>query len=786
MTSILDATVTSSIDLPHEEELPTCVRCKLDITTGHAYELGDDKWHTHCFSCYRCNKPLSCESDFLVLGTGTLICFDCSDSCKSCGKKIDDLAIILSSSNEAYCSGCFKCCKCGDKIKDLRYAKTKRGLFCLSCHERLLAKRKYYEEKKRRLTKHLPTIPKELQGETQQPEVTVPKSPKELKIPERSRNRPLSPVRKGSNSSNHKAHKRNISIDNMLKATVADDMNHTLSPVKKSNVDDSSLDNLSLEPLENLENEGIIDSIAPQSLVAASPLLADAGFQARTSSNSTSNSYKGGLLAEALNDPRSPTSESFGGLGITSASLSPGSIPDLGIRSIDGPLKIESAKSSSSIISEVKAQPTMKPAADIEPVQMYRTPALDFSNSSTNIRGDFLNTDRDIYNDDVTERKIDASTQQLHDLEKDVQMLRDIKQKLLDEISAIEERKTKLLQEVHELDHNRSNSVPIKTDSPHVKNNRVRPPPEVPFIKLAESPSPSKEQEHVASVARQAKPKFWKLFSSSSPPKASMMTKSSSSRNVSNLGASNKIDGKESLSGHVDKLKPFANNIMQNSGSSSSISSGAKIPGSSLYGSTLVHRCEFEQLRIPKVLTSCMDNIECDEENLKSEGLYRKSGSQAVIEQLEKQFAEGKDVNLAEYDINVSTGILKRYLRKLPDPVVTFQIYEPLIEVVRKNNMTTRFPIGKSGILAPQDIAPVADILNRLPKEHIYLLRVLIVHLEKVMRYKEYNLMGLNNISLVFAPGLIRDVSGEKDISDMKERNYIIAFILEQHKQLFK
>ena len=53
------------------------------------------------------------------------------------------------------------------------------------------------------------------------------------------------------------------------------------------------------------------------------------------------------------------------------------------------------------------------------------------------------------------------------------------------------------------------------------------------------------------------------------------------------------------------------------------------------------------------------------------------------------------------------------------------------------------------------------------------------------MQYKDYNLMGLNNISLVFAPGLIRDVSGEKDISDMRERNYIIAFILEHYKELF-
>lgn len=69
------------------KELPVCVKCKEPITTGHAYELGYDRWHIECFACHKCDRLLTCDSDFLVLGTGALICFDCSDSCKSCGKK---------------------------------------------------------------------------------------------------------------------------------------------------------------------------------------------------------------------------------------------------------------------------------------------------------------------------------------------------------------------------------------------------------------------------------------------------------------------------------------------------------------------------------------------------------------------------------------------------------------------------------------------------------------------------------------------------------------------------
>lgn len=125
----------------------TCRNCELAITTGHAYELGEEsRWHIDCFKCYKCKKKLTSESDFLVLSTGALVCYDCSDSCTICGCKIDELAIILSNSDEAYCRKCFKCTRCNDQITNLRYAKTKRGLYCIGCHETLIEKRKLVKQ----------------------------------------------------------------------------------------------------------------------------------------------------------------------------------------------------------------------------------------------------------------------------------------------------------------------------------------------------------------------------------------------------------------------------------------------------------------------------------------------------------------------------------------------------------------------------------------------------------------------------------------------------------------
>lgn len=127
----------------------TCKKCHLAIIDGHAYELGEDRWHIHCFKCSKCDKSLGCNSNFLVLGNGSLICLSCLYNCKQCNKKIDDLAILTG--DQAYCSNCFKCRVCKRKIEDLRYARTSKGLFCMSCHEELIAKKRKHDLKRKQL-----------------------------------------------------------------------------------------------------------------------------------------------------------------------------------------------------------------------------------------------------------------------------------------------------------------------------------------------------------------------------------------------------------------------------------------------------------------------------------------------------------------------------------------------------------------------------------------------------------------------------------------------------------
>ncbi|GKT92883.1 hypothetical protein Ct61P_10733 [Colletotrichum tofieldiae] len=99
-----------------------------------------NRWHLNCFRCNTCGTLLDSDANLLLLGDGSLICNNCTYSCSACNNKIEDLAILTG--DQAFCATCFRCRNCKRKIENLRYARTSQGIFCMSCHESLMARRR--------------------------------------------------------------------------------------------------------------------------------------------------------------------------------------------------------------------------------------------------------------------------------------------------------------------------------------------------------------------------------------------------------------------------------------------------------------------------------------------------------------------------------------------------------------------------------------------------------------------------------------------------------------------
>ncbi|KAJ5482078.1 Rho GTPase activation protein [Penicillium sp. IBT 31633x] len=158
-----------------QDESYPCKGCGETLEEGKAFELAGNRWHIDCFRCSTCSTLLDSDAHLLLLGDGSLICSNCTYSCSSCNNKIEDLAILTG--DQAFCAQCFRCRNCKRKIENLRYARTSQGIFCMDCHESLMARRRKRKaggsSGKRpagpnvKLDKSLPSLPPHLVEEAQ-------------------------------------------------------------------------------------------------------------------------------------------------------------------------------------------------------------------------------------------------------------------------------------------------------------------------------------------------------------------------------------------------------------------------------------------------------------------------------------------------------------------------------------------------------------------------------------------------------------------------------------------
>ncbi|KDN70566.1 putative RhoGAP domain-containing protein [Colletotrichum sublineola] len=137
MAAVMEDYLESPMD---QDDIFPCKGCGEILEEGKAFELAGNRWHLNCFRCNTCGTLLDSDANLLLLGDGSLICNNCTYSCSACNNKIEDLAILTG--DQAFCATCFRCRNCKRKIENLRYARTSQGIFCMSCHESLMARRR--------------------------------------------------------------------------------------------------------------------------------------------------------------------------------------------------------------------------------------------------------------------------------------------------------------------------------------------------------------------------------------------------------------------------------------------------------------------------------------------------------------------------------------------------------------------------------------------------------------------------------------------------------------------
>ncbi|CAK8688095.1 unnamed protein product [Clavelina lepadiformis] len=142
---------------------------------------------------------------------------------------------------------------------------------------------------------------------------------------------------------------------------------------------------------------------------------------------------------------------------------------------------------------------------------------------------------------------------------------------------------------------------------------------------------------------------------------------------------------------------------------------------------------------LPSVVRECIACIE--QRGLTAEGIYRISGVKTKMDILIKSFNFEDAPDLTNYDPYTIAGVLKSYLRELPDHILTNELYKDFEEASTRP--------GKA-----EKVQGFQELLGKLPACNRTLISWLITHFNNIICKEPQSKMTIQNISIVLSPTL--------------------------------
>lgn len=241
-------------------------------------------------------------------------------------------------------------------------------------------------------------------------------------------------------------------------------------------------------------------------------------------------------------------------------------------------------------------------------------------------------------------------------------------------------------------------------------------------------------------------------------PQPSTKSKVTNSRNRSPTGQSPKS---KTWRGRV--VKQFKK-LNQGSGSPNSPTTPEKLT----FGVPLENCPKSDTLEyVPKFVEMCTDIIET--RGLEVVGIYRVPGNSAAVSALTEELNKGINLTLqdARCDTNVVSSLLKSFFRKLPDSLLTSELYPKFIEADKIDEPKAR-------------LYEIKNILSDLPIYQYETLKHLILHLKRVVDNCDVNKMEARNLAIMFGPTLVRSVEDNMVtmVTDMSHQCRIVESLL--------
>eukprot|EP01080_Neovahlkampfia_damariscottae_P003805 gene3805-6966_t len=160
---------------------------------------------------------------------------------------------------------------------------------------------------------------------------------------------------------------------------------------------------------------------------------------------------------------------------------------------------------------------------------------------------------------------------------------------------------------------------------------------------------------------------------------------------------------------------------------------------------------EYLPAPVPEVINDLMNNIE--DNYFQKEGIFRIPGSSDAIKKLKSSidngmsFSEITDLKIQDRAYSLC-GLLKLFVRELPEPLLTYDLYDDFI------NLSKKLEMNETSKELLEEMKSM--IYNKIPSSHIVLLTRLIHFFEHVTRYSDVNKMNYGAISIVFGMNILK------------------------------
>ncbi|XP_026078276.1 SH3 domain-binding protein 1-like [Carassius auratus] len=164
---------------------------------------------------------------------------------------------------------------------------------------------------------------------------------------------------------------------------------------------------------------------------------------------------------------------------------------------------------------------------------------------------------------------------------------------------------------------------------------------------------------------------------------------------------------------------------------------------------------------------------------LREEGLFRLAAAASVVKKLKSCLDSGTvDQKEFSYDPHAVAGALKSYLRELPEPLMTFELYNEWFKAAAEKE-------------TDEKLKQLRTVLQKLPKENYDNLKYLVQFLSYLSEQQAVNKMTPSNIAIVLGPNLLRPRSeDETALLDMASASSVqvvavIEPLIQYSKSLF-